>query len=95
MKNLEDIKIQQNAIDYLREHAVRAEQQAFTFLQMSDCENEQMAYCAAMEHWKSVQILLAQRDKLQKYVRLLIKTDCEDLTVNAVKEYLEQIGIEP
>lgn len=89
------IKLQQHAIEFIREAAKIQEQHAFTMLQCAQDPNEQHAACEEMELWKAVQILVDQRDKLQKYVRLLIKTDCEDLTVNAVKDYLEQIGIEP
>lgn len=86
--------IQKHAIDYLKVRAQTAEQRAFTFLQMTDDPNEQLMYCEAMDHWKSVQILIEQRDKLQKYVRLLIKAEGEETTAEAAEQYLEEIGIE-
>lgn len=90
----ENILIQKHAVDFIREAAVIQERHAFGVLQCAKDPNEVLAACDEMELWKSVQILIAQRDKLQKYVRLLIKAEGEQETSDAAKDYLEEIGIE-
>lgn len=90
----ENILIQKHFIELLREGAGYYEREAFTGLQMAQSQADQIYFAEQMEVWKSVQILLAQRDKLQKYVRLLIKAEGEEQTANAAREYLEEIGIE-
>lgn len=94
-KQHEDVLIQKHFIELIRESAKIYEREAFTALQMAQCPNDRFAAAEEMELWKAVQILVAQRDKLQKYVRLLIKAEGEETTANAAKDYLETIGIEP
>lgn len=90
----EKILIQKHAIEFIREAAKLQEGWAFGRLQTAQTEFEQYDAAEEMELWKSVQILIEQRDKLQKYVRLLIKAEGEETTANAAEEYLEEIGIE-
>lgn len=93
-KPAESILVEKHYIELIREASVYYEKQAFTWLQVSLDPTDRFAACEDMELWKSVQILIAQRDKLHKYIGLLIKSDGEEQTVNAAKEYLEQIGLE-
>lgn len=90
---MESILVQQHYIELIRESASYYEKQAFQTLQCSKDRNERLAAAEEMDLWKAVQILVAQRDKLSKYVGLLINTEAEEQTVNAARGYLEQIGI--
>lgn len=80
-------------MELVRIEAEQNYQNAFSRLQFASDDEQQFIYCHRMEVWQSVLVLIDQRDKLEKYCRLLIGDDSPD-TIQAAVEYLrDELGV--
>ena len=94
-KKSEAAQVSQHYIDFIT-HAARLNyDRAKGLLQIAQHPVDRFALADDMELWDAVLTLLDQRDKLLKYVLLLLR-DRQDATVNACEIYLkEKLGVMP